>query len=169
VGLRLGTIAAVAAAATACFGAPASAASINAQAKAKVIKPLTIESVQDLDLGTILLGPGTWSGATVRLSQAGALTCPAPLTCSGLTQVAIYNVSGSNSQTVVISAPSVTLVNQTNPAKTLTLVPDAPATLQLTNSGKPGTDVSIGGAITVDSTTPDGVYAGTFNVTADYQ
>lgn len=168
-GLRLAIAVAVAAATAACFATPASAATINAQAKAKVVKPLTIESRQNLDLGTILLGPGTWSGATVRLSQAGALTCPAPLTCSGATQVAIYNIAGSNSQTIVISAPNVTMVNQTNPANTLTLVPDAPATVQLTNSGSPGTNVAIGGAITLDSTTADGVYVGTFNVTADYQ
>lgn len=168
-GLRLGIIAAVAAAAAACFGAPARAATINAQAKAKVVKPLALQSVQNLDLGTILLGRGTWSGATVRLSQAGALTCPAPLTCSGSTQVAIYNVSGSKSQTIAVSVPKVTMINQADPSKTLTLVPDAPATVALTNSGKPGTNFSIGGAITVSSTTADGVYAGTFNVTADYQ
>lgn len=168
-GLRLGPIAAVAAAVAACFAAPASAATINAQAKAKIVKPLTIEAVQNLDFGTILLGPGTWSGATVRLSQSGALTCPAPLTCSGLTQVAIYNLAGSNQQTIAISAPSVIMVNQSDSSKTLTLTPDAPATIQLTNSGNPGTNVPIGGRITVDSTTADGVYAGTFNVTADYQ
>lgn len=168
-GLRFGTIAAVAAAAAACFGAPASAATINAQAKAKVVKPLTIESVQDLDFGTILLGPGTWSGAAVRLSQSGALTCPAPLTCSGVSQVAIYNLAGTNQETIAISAPVVTMVNQSDSSKTLTLVPDAPATIQLGNSGNPGTNVSIGGKITVDSTTADGVYVGTFNVTADYQ
>jgi len=169
VGLRLGTNAAVAAAAAACLCAPASAATVNAQAKAKVVKPLAIESRQNLDLGTIVLGPGTWSAATVRLSRTGVLTCPASVTCSGATQVAIYNIAGSNGQTIVISVPDVNLVNQGNAAKTLTLVPDAQQTVQLTNSGNPGTNVAIGGAITIDSTTADGVYSGTFNVTADYQ
>jgi hypothetical protein len=169
VGLPPGIIAAVAAAVAACLGAPATAAIINAQAKAKVVKPLAIQSVQNLDLGTILLGPGTWSGATVRLARTGGLTCAAPLTCSGATQVAIYTISGSNSQTIVISAPNVTMVNQANASKTLTLVPDAPATVQLGNSGNPGTNIPIGGAITINSTTADGVYVGTFNVTADYQ
>src|SRR5437588_683527 len=32
-----------------------------------------------------------------------------------------------------------------------------------------GVDFSIGGSITLASTTPDGVYSGTFAVTADYQ
>jgi hypothetical protein len=169
VGLRLGTNAAVAAAVAACICAPANAATINAQAKAKAVKPLAIESRQNLDLGTIMLGPGTWSGATVRLSRTGALTCPASVTCSGATQVAIYNIAGSNGQTIAIGVPNVTFVNQGNAAKTLTLVPDAQQTVQLTNSGNPGTNIPIGGAITIDSTTANGVYSGTFNVTADYQ
>lgn len=168
-GLRLGNVAAVAAAIAVCAGAPAAAATINAQARAKVVKPLAIESRQNLDLGTILLASGSWSGATVRLERSGALTCPAPLTCSGATQVAIYNVSGSQGQTVTISAPDVTMVNQTNPANILTLVPDAPASVQLTNSGNPGSNFPIGGAITIDSTTAGGVYVGTFDVTAEYQ
>lgn len=168
-GPRLANIAAVAAALAATLGAPASAASITAQAKAKVIKPLVLKSIQDLDLGTVLLGPGSWSGATVRLSRSGVLSCAASVTCSGATQVAQYNVSGTNNQTVAISAPNVTLVNQNNASQTLTLVVDSPATVTLTNSGPRGTTFSIGGSITLDSTTPDGDYSGTFQVTAEYQ
>lgn len=169
-GLRLANIA-VFAAVLACAGAaaPARAATINAQAKAKVIKPLILASIQNFDIGTIILGPGTWSGATVSLSQAGILTCSAKVTCSGATQVARYNVSGTNNETVVISAPNVTMVNQSDPTKTLTLVTSGPGTVLLTNSGPPGTNFSIGGSITIDSTTLGGDYAGTFNVTADYQ
>jgi hypothetical protein len=169
VGRRLATIAAAAAATAAAFGSPASAASINATAKAKVVKPLTIESRQNLDFGTIMLGPGTWSGAVVRLSQDGTLTCPASVTCAGATSTAIYNVAGSQGEIVVISAPPVTMVNQADSTKTLTLTPDAPATVRLANSGNPGSNFNIGGAITVNSTTADGNYVGTFNVTADYQ
>lgn len=167
-GLRLAKIAVVAGA-FAALAAPAGAASINARAKAKVVKPLVLKSVQDLDLGTLLLGPGTWSGATVTLSRDGVFTCPANVTCSGATQVAIYNVSGSNRQTVVINAPDVPLVNQNDSTKILTLVVDSPDTVVLTNSGPAGTDFPIGGSITVDSTTADGHYVGTFEVTAEYQ
>ncbi len=169
-GLRLATIAAIAGAwAAGCAAAPASAATITATAKAKLVKPLVLQSIQDLDLGTLVLGPGTWSGATVTLSQAGVLTCPASLTCTGATQVAQYNVSGSNNQTVVISAPDVTMVNQADSTKILTLAVDCPASVILTNSGPPGTNFSIGGSITLDSTASGGVYVGTFEVTADYQ
>ena len=45
--------------------APARAATQNAPVNANVVKPLTLTSLQNLDLGTITLGPGTWSSATV--------------------------------------------------------------------------------------------------------
>lgn len=158
-----------AAAALLAVATPADAASVNAQAKAKVVKPLALKAIQDLDLGTVILGSGTWSGATVSLSRDGILTCSANVTCSGATQVAVYNASGSKDQTVVVTAPDVTLVSEADASQMLTLVVDAPATVTLTNSGARGTDFPLGGSISVDSTTPDGVYTGTFEVTAEYQ
>ena len=169
-GLRLAQTAMLAAGlAAALCCAPSRAATITAQAKAKVVKPLAIESRQNLDLGTIILGPGVWSGTTVSLSRAGALTCTGNVTCSGATQVAQYKLSGSNSETVLINVPDVTLVNQLDSTKTLTLVPDNVASIMLTTSGNPCTIISIGGSVTVDSTTFGGTYEGTFNLTADYQ
>ena len=109
------------------------------------------------------------TGATVSLSQAGVLSCAnANLSCTGATRVAQYNVQGSNQQTVRISAPNVTLVNQSDATQTLTLVTNAPASIVLTNSGFPGVDFSIGGSVTINSTTGAGTYLGTFNVTVDY-
>jgi hypothetical protein len=128
-----------------------------------------LTKLQDLDLGTVTLGPGTWSNATVSISQAGAFSCAnANIVCTGVTAVAKYNVQGSNGQTVRISAPNVTLFNQSNSAWSLTLVTDAPASVLLTNSGQPGLDFAIGGAVTLNSATPAGTYVGTFNVTVDY-
>jgi len=69
---------------------------------------------------------------------------------------------------VRISAPNVTLTNQSDPTKTLTLVVDSPGSLVLTNSGPPGSNFSLGGSVNLSSTTAGGVYAGTFNVTVDY-
>ena len=155
-----------------CFaavGAPAGAATVTAQVTANNVKPLLLTKLQDLDLGTVTIGPGIWSNATVSLSQAGALSCvSANIVCSGATMVSRYNVQGSNQQTVRISAPNVTMVNQSDATQTLTLVVDAPASVVLTNSGPPGTNFNIGGAITVNSTTFAGTYAGTFNVTVNY-
>jgi len=162
------TLLAIGAAALA--AAPIHAApSQNATVKATVIKPLVLTWVQDLRLGDIVLKPGTWSGATVSISRSGAFTCANPnITCSGAVQVARYRVVGSNNQVVRISAPAVTLVNQSDSSKRLTMAVDSPVTINLTNSGQPGMVFSLGGSINVSSTTPDGVYAGTFNVTVDY-
>lgn len=150
-------------------GSPACAATQVVQINASVVKPLILTWLQDLDLGSITLGPGTWSGASVSLSRAGAFSCiNANLTCTGATQVARYNVSGTNNRTVWISAPNVTLVNQSDTSQRLTLVVDNPGSVVLTNSGPPGTNFSLGGSITVNSTTAGGTYVGTFNVTVDY-
>ena len=149
---------------------PAHAASSQvATVSATVVKPLTLTWVQNLDLGTIVLGPGTWSNATVGISRTGAFSCTnANVTCSGATQVAKYNVQGSNQQTARISAPNVTLTNQSDPTKTLILTVDNPGSILIPNSGFPGVNFSLGGSIILNSTTAGGVYAGTFNVTVDY-
>jgi len=150
-------------------GAQARAATVTASVSASPIKPLLLTKLQDLDLGSATLGPGLWSNATISLSRAGAFGCAnANVTCSGATVVAQYNVQGSNQQTVHISAPNVTLTNQSDPSQTLSLVTDAQATLLLPNSGAPGVNFSIGGSVTLDSTTAAGTYVGTFNVTVDY-
>ena len=148
---------------------PAAAATQIAQVSATVAKPLILTRVQDLDLGSITLGPGTWSNATVGISRTGTFSCAsANLICTGATKPAIYNVSGTNNRIVRIIAPNVTMVNQANPSQTLTLVTDVAASVTLTNSGPPGTDFDIGGTIALSSSTPSGTYSGTFNVTVDY-
>ena len=149
---------------------PAAAVSPASQAtaNAKIYKPLTISKVQNLDFGVIVLGAGAWAGEVVSLSQAGALTCGGGtnLTCSGSPQPAKYHLVGTNNATVTISSPG---FNLTGPG-TLAFTPNAPATVNLGASGvTTGVDFSIGGSITLASTTPDGVYVGTFAVTADYQ
>ena len=156
--------------AAALLGTAASAASQNAQVKANVLKPLTLVSIQDFDLGILLLRPGTWAATTVGLSRTGVLTCPGPnIACSGTTRTAIYTVTGSNSQPIRITAPNVILTNQLDSSKTLTLVIDSPGTVTLPNSGNKGANFPLGGSISVSSSTASGVYVGTFAVTVDYQ
>ena len=146
-----------------------SSATVNATVKASVVKPLTLTALQNLDLGTIVLNGGTWSGATVSISRTGVFSCTnANTTCSGVRQVASYRVAGTNKQTVQITAPNATLVNQSDGTKTLTLVMDAPASVALPNSGNPGIDFAVGGSITLNSATAGGLYSGTMNITVDY-
>ena len=148
---------------------PARAASQVAQVSATVAKPLTLARVQDLDLGSIILGPGTWSGTTVGISRGGVFSCSSSnVTCTGATKVAKYIVTGSNNQVVRITAPNVTLVNQADPTRTLTLLVDSPGTVTMPNSGNNGVQFPLGGSITLSSSTAGGTYTGTFNVTVDY-
>jgi hypothetical protein len=171
--LRMTALAAAVAAvalSTEAAAAPVSATT-NATAKARILRPLQLTSTQNLDLGTIVLsGAGAFT-ATIAIDRNGVFNCDGGsstnVTCSGTTQQAIYNVSGTNNQNVTIAAGPVTL-NGSN-GGTLTLTPDFASTVLLTNSGAPGVNFGVGGSITVANTTTDGVYTGTFAVTADYQ
>lgn len=160
------------AAALALSATPAQAANPdkNATATARVVKPLVLTWVQDLDLGTIVLsGAGAWTGAAVGISRSGVFSCTnSNVTCSGATQEARYKVTGTNNQTVTVTAPNVTLVNQNDNTQQLTLTVDNPGTLLLGNSGATGLEFGLGGSISVNSTTVDGTYLGTFNVTVNY-
>ena len=164
------TVAALTLTASEALAAPVSATS-DASARARVIRPLQLTSTQNLDLGTIVLsGAGTYS-ATVAIDRDGVFDCDGGsstnVTCSGTVQEAIYNVRGTNNQVLTIASAPVTL-NGSN-GGSLTLTPDHDATVTLTSSGVPGDDFGVGGSITVTDATVDGVYTGTFAVTADYQ
>ena len=167
--LRLTALAATAAlafTATEAAAAPVSATT-DATAHARILRPLTLTSTQNLDLGDIVLSGAAPFSTTVSIVKAGVFSCGASVTCSGTHQVAIYNVSGTKSQPVTIAAGNVTLTDAAG--DTLTLTPSFNTTVTLSNSGSPGDNFNVGGAITVQDTTPDGVYTGTFKVTADYQ
>src|SRR5215213_6069552 len=98
---------------------PAIAATKVVEVSASVNKPLSFSRLQDLDLGTIALNPGTWSAATVAISRAGVFSCAAAkAVCAGATKPGMYNVQGTNKMVVRISAPDVTLVNQQNSSQT---------------------------------------------------
>ena len=140
----------------------------NATATAHIVKPLTLNWVRNLDLGTVILGSGSWTNATVGISRAGVFSCTnSNTTCSGATQTAQYKVTGTNNQDVTINAPNVTLTEPTS-GSTLLMTVDSPGTVNLSNSGASGLTFDLGGNITVNSTTPDGTYVGTFNVTVNY-
>jgi hypothetical protein len=169
--LRLAALAATAAMALTATQAAAVPATTNATATARILRPLTLTSTQNLDLGTIILSGAAPFSATVGVSRAGVPNCDGGsstnITCSGTMQNAIYNVRGTNNQVVTVNAGPVTM-NGSN-GGTLTLNPDVAPTVTLTSSGSPGVDFGVGGTVVVTDTTVDGVYTGTFAVTADYQ
>lgn len=151
------------------FCTPAAAVTQTAAVNANVVKPLTLTALQPLNLGTIMLPPGSWSGAVVGISKTGVFSCSTKVVCSGARQVAQFKVTGTNKMVVQISAPNVTLVNQANSSQTLNLAIDNPGTVTLTSSGEPGSNFNIGGSVTLNSATVGGLYKGTINVTVNYQ
>ena len=138
------TVAALAFTAAPAVAAPVSA-STDANAHAKIMKPLQLVGTQDLDFGTLVI---SGSGSQVmHVDQAGALTgCGAVITCSGTAQTAVYNVKGTPNATVTVAVASPVTLTNANDGTTLALTPDAPATVALdTNAASTGDNFNIGG------------------------
>jgi hypothetical protein len=153
--------------------APAYAVSPTTQATAtaRIVKPLTLDSVRNLDLGTIVLSGTAPYTQTVGITQAGVFSCGgANLTCSGTTQTAQYTATGTQGQTLTVAgSASIPLVNQTQVSPNLTLAVAYPAAGSVVLNSAGTVTFDLGGSISVSDTTADGVYQGTFDVTADYQ
>jgi hypothetical protein len=151
--------------------APAQAASPSAQANAtaKIYRPLTISKTTDLDFGVVVIAGTSFAAETVTVSTAGAVTCGGGvnLTCSGSPTAARFHLVGSNNALVTVSSPT---FNLTGPG-TLAVTPSS--TSQSVNLGASGStsgvDVDLGASIPVSSAPAEGVYTGTWTVTADYQ
>ena len=171
--LTMAAVAALALTATPALAAPTgpAAGSRNATATARIVKPLALYHVQDLNLGTILLTGTGWTGAVVGITSGGSFSCVnVNLTCDGATtsQVARYRVTGTNNQRVYITAPNFTLANANGGPGLLFTVDKGVGYVDLANSGNTGVEFPLGGSITVNADTPDGVYSASFNVTVDY-
>lgn len=147
---------------------PATATSVSngpVQAHAVIIKPLTLEKVTDLNVGTITVQ----DTGDVVLTALGGITCSGGLTCSGTVSAASYKVTGTNNQQVTITKKPVTLSNlDTTVGGTLTMTLTGADTVTLPNSGTNGTTFSVGGTMTVPASTKEGTYQGDLDVTVNY-
>jgi hypothetical protein len=143
----------------------------QATATARIVKPLTLDSVRNLDLGTIVLSGTAPYTQTVGITQAGVFSCGgASLTCSGTTQTAQYTATGTQGQTLTVAgSATIPLVNQTQTSPNLTLTVAYPTAGSVVLNSAGTVTFDLGGSIQVSDTTADGVYTGTFDVTADYQ
>lgn len=154
------------------ISSPAAAVSpaTPATATAKIFKPLTITATQNLDFGVIVLSGASFTNEKVVMATSGAITtcgiAAGNLSCSGTPKAATYHLVGTATANVQILSPGFNLING---AATLPFVPSS--TSQVVQLSAGGTfDVSLGGTVSgLSNTTPDGVYTGTFAVTADYQ
>jgi hypothetical protein len=165
----LGAVLATLAVATPAFAAPV-AASPTAKATAQIVKPLTFAAMADLNFGTIVLGSFTGNtGVSIGQASTSTTLCGASLTCSGTSQPAKYTVQATPGQplTVRAVASKLTLVGAAAPAPTIDFTPASAPTVQVA-LGSTSHEFYVGGAIVITSTTPEGVYSGTMDVTVDY-
>lgn len=144
---------------------PAQAAQVTGQAAIKVVKPLVLTKLQDLDFGTVTLS-GAPGSQTISISQAGVVTCPATVVCAGTPKAASFNIKGSARATVILTVPNVTLSNGSD---TIPFTANAPATVAIPNSGNAGTTFGVGGSVAIVDTVEGGTYTGTVTITAEYQ
>lgn len=164
--------AAALAAVTAATPAAAQATSSNprAQANARLIKPLTLTSLRNVNFGTIVMGALT-GDEVVSISGAGVVSCGSTgnLTCSGTPVSGEYAITGTQGQVVVISSSAASFPLAGSNGGTLSFVPSFPASLTLSNSGSPGNNFTVGGSITIGTATIDGVYSGEIDIQVAYQ
>ena len=151
--------------AVAAASAPAAAATITAATSVKVVKPVSLAKLQDMDFGTLTFA-GFTGTRTIVLSRTGALTCDADIVCSGVPKQARFNLQGTNNNTVLFTYTGGTLSNGTD---SIPFTANGPANMAVTNSGAPGTDFDVGGSLSISSTLVGGTYSGTMTVTAEYQ
>lgn len=144
------------------FQSAAHAATASASAAANILSPIAVTKTSDLDFGKIIAGA---TASTVTLTGAGGFTCGAGLTCSGTHNAAAFNVTGSTGEIVTVTSDtSVNLISGGN-SMSASLTPSATS---LTLAGG-AASFNVGGVLSVAGNQAAGAYAGTFNVTVNYQ
>jgi hypothetical protein len=149
--------------------AQATSSNPRATASARLIKPLTLTRVQDLNFGTIVMGTMT-ADETVSMSLTGALTCGSSsnITCAPTGQVARFAVTGTQGQLVNVSASAASFTLTGSNGGTLAFTPTLPGQFMLGNSGAPGNTFNVGGSIVVAASQQDGVYSGQIDIQVAY-
>lgn len=159
------------AAATPAAAQSAVSANPRALAGARLIKPLSLTALRDLNFGTIVMGTIT-GDQTVSISAAGVVSCGASgggLTCTGTPTSASYRITGTQGQVVVVSSSAASFPLSGSNGGSLSFTPSLPSNITLGNSGSPGNDFNVGGSVVINSSTADGVYSGQIDVQVAYQ
>jgi hypothetical protein len=151
---------------------PASAATPaqNANGKALILVPLTLTKIDDLSFGSVI--PSGVSGVVTINPTTGARTFAGGVTGvpSDLGNRAYFGGAGTPTQQVIVT------INP--PAQLTSAASDTIDVLGLTQNGSairtidPVTRtffVGIGGTVLIAANQAEGVYTGTFDVTANYQ
>ena len=177
--LTLAALAASVAVASPAFAAPATVTT-NATAKGTVLLPLTLTKSTDLDFGTVVASAA--AGTVAISADDGSRTVT-----GGVTGVpsfpggrALFQGAGSASQQVVLTLnAATTLVSGGNTITVTNMTFDTGAASATNASGNLATtrtingtgafSIGVGGLFQIAANQANGVYTGTFSVTADYQ
>ena len=136
-------------------------------AKAEVLSTLTVTSAADLQFGQIAAN----TGGTVSVNADSTVASTGGLISTGTRSPAAFDVSGSANAMVLVSLPTAPVnLTRTGGSETMTLSgfntnPNGAFRLDSTGKGL----FNVGGTLTVGSNQAAGAYAGTFQVSVEYQ
>jgi len=146
----------------------------TANGSASIISPINISKTADLDFGII---SGIAAGTVTIAATSGAqlnpvITGDLSVISTSTSKAAAFSVTGSGNATyAIVMNPSLTLTGTgTAVGKTMTstLVLDAAKTGAVGTLAGGADNIYVGGVLTVAAAQTAGPYAGTFNVTINY-
>jgi hypothetical protein len=163
--LRFAVVGAIAAASFA--GSAQAATTATGNATAEVLSSLTVTSTADLLFGQIAAN----TGGTVTVNADATVASSGTLIATGSRSPAAFNVAGSPNAMVLVSLPT-TPVNLTRSGGTETMSlggfntnPGGAFQLDGTGNGL----FHVGGTLNVGNAQVAGAYAGSFQVSVEYQ
>ena len=163
--LRFAVVGAIAAASFA--GSAQAATTATGTATAEVLSSLTVTSTADLLFGQIAAN----TGGTVTVNADSTVASTGTLIATGSRSPAAFNVAGSPNAMVLVSLPTAP-VNLTRSGGTETMSlggfntnPGGAFQLDGTGNGL----FHVGGTLTVGNAQVAGAYAGSFQVSVEYQ
>jgi hypothetical protein len=158
--------------------AQTSATVTGTTAGAKLIKPMTLKQTSVLHFGTINVLDGLTGTVLLPSDDAAAREAKGGVALSTVAPVATnaaYDVTGTKNTTYALFLPETITVTETQSTETMTIgllkARFSGAGVDATTSklSQSGTDsFTVGGTLTVADAQTPGDYAGTFNVTVDY-
>lgn len=147
-----------------------SSANASATGSTTIVQPITITKTADLSFGRLVKPVSGTAGAMV-MSNIDDLDLEVGV--AGLDNVsrAKFTIAGEGGQAVSISMPANFTMSKGSDTISVELAPDVSGSITLSGAlGSTGSaSLNVGGLIYLDSTTPTGLYSGSFTVTVAYQ
>lgn len=140
--------------------------SVNANASATVIAPVTLVKTADLLFGAVVAS--TLYPGTVTVSPAGGrIGSNLILSSADLGNPASFYLTGNPGVGFSINLPSSIILTGPGNSMQLTTFTSSPASIGSFNASGNAT-INVGGTLTVGANQAAGVYSGSFSITVDY-